>query len=76
MRTLKEIYRAPSFLELICRYAEANYGIKVTEYNSDRLLNLLYNTFISYPESEDEFESYINLYLNSCILTMNRIFSQ
>jgi len=47
---------------------------KVTEYNSDRLLNLLYNTFISYPESEDEFESYINLYLNSCIFNNESYF--
>lgn len=74
MRTLKEIYRAPSFLELICRYAEANYGIKITEYNSDRLLNLLYNTFISYPETDDEFESYINSYLTSCIFNNESYF--
>ncbi|MCX8083745.1 MAG: hypothetical protein N3C60_02385 [Calditerrivibrio sp.] len=67
MRTLKELYRASSFLELICRYIEINYGIKITETNSHCLLKILYGIFNRYPDSEEDLDQFVKLNLHECL---------
>jgi chemotaxis protein methyltransferase CheR len=67
MRTLKELYRANSFVELICRYIEINYGIKVTETNSPCLLKILYGVFSRYPDTEEDLDFFVRFHLRDCI---------
>ncbi|MGC8924799.1 MAG: CheR family methyltransferase [Calditerrivibrio sp.] len=67
MKTLKDLYRATTFVELICRFIEVNYGIKITETNSDCLLKILYSIFNRYPETEEELDFFVKFYLRDCL---------
>ncbi|MCA1932990.1 MAG: hypothetical protein LDL13_05375 [Calditerrivibrio sp.] len=74
MRKLKEVYNSSSFVELLCRYVEANYGIKINEYNSDCLLGVLYQYVINYPETEDEIEIFVRDNLKGCLFNNESFF--
>ncbi len=67
MRTLKELYKASSFVELICRFIEINYGIKITETNSGCLLKILYGIFNRYPDTEEDIDFFVRFHLRDCI---------
>lgn len=67
MRTLKELYKASSFVELICRFIEINYGIKITETNSGCLLKILYGIFNRYPDTEEDIDLFVRFHLRDCI---------
>jgi len=67
MKTLKELYRATTFVELICRFIEINYGVKITETNSECLLKILYSVFNRYPETEEDLDFFVRFYLRDCL---------
>lgn len=74
MRKLKEIYNSSSFVEILCKYVEFNYGVRLNEHNSDCLLSVLYQYILNYPETEEDLEMFVKENLTNCLFNNESFF--
>ncbi|MEF3255120.1 MAG: hypothetical protein K6348_06100 [Deferribacterales bacterium] len=74
MRTLKEVYNSSTFIELIFKFVEYNYGLKINEQNVNCVLNILYSVFDGFPQTEEDLERFVENNLHRCIFNNESYF--